>query len=141
MIQIINKHPKLKVSQTDLVKLLKSTAKAEGREISTVTVMLVTDRKITKVHGEYLDDNTPTDVITFDVSYSEALAGDIIISLDSALSQAHEFGVTLKQETGRLAVHGLLHLCGLNDRTKAQRTKMHERENLHLLREQWITEV
>jgi probable rRNA maturation factor len=138
MIDIVNEHPKLRVNRRDLAQLVNHAAKGEKRSIGTISILLVTDRKITKVHNDYLDDPTPTDVITFDLSNVEELSGDLVISLDTAIKQAAEYGVTLKQEVGRLAIHGLLHLCGMSDKTPALRQKMHIRENKHLKAAGWI---
>jgi len=111
---------------------------SENRDISELSVLLVTDRKIAKIHGDYLDDPTPTDVITFDLSNSDRLSGDIVISLDTASRQAAEYGVSVTQEVGRLAVHGLLHLCGMSDKTPNLRKAMHIRENKYLVAAGWL---
>ena len=138
MIEVVNEHPRYRVNKRDLVRLLRKTAEVEKKTIDVVTVVLVTDKHIAKVHRDYLNDPTATDVITFDLSRTDEIGGDIVISLDTATRQAAEYGVSLRQETGRLAVHGFLHLCGMSDKTKVQRERMHQRENVHLIREGWL---
>lgn len=83
-----------------------------------VDFILVSDRTIAKVHGDFLDDPTPTDVITFH-------HGEILISLDTAERQAAEHGEDYEREVARYMVHGLLHLAGWSDHDPAERAEMH----------------
>ncbi|MDK9698737.1 MAG: rRNA maturation RNase YbeY [bacterium] len=141
MIEIENEHPKLRANRVALKKLLRDTILREQKQAGSITLLMVTDRKLAKLHKEFLQDPSRTDVMTFDLSITKAeIAGDIVVSLDRAFEQAQEFGVTLLQETGRLAVHGILHLCGMSDRTPALRKKMNARETWHLQQSGWIME-
>lgn len=83
-----------------------------------VEFILVSDRTITRVHGEFLSDPTPTDVITFH-------HGEILISLDTAEKQAAEHSESFEREVARYMVHGLLHLAGWSDYEPAERAEMH----------------
>ena len=73
-----------------------------------IEVTLVSDAEIAAVHGEFLDDPTPTDVITFH-------HGEILISLETATRQAAQHGLSVAHETALYLVHGLLHLAGWDD--------------------------
>lgn len=84
-----------------------------------VEISLVSDDAIAQVHGDFMDDPTPTDVITFH-------HGEILISLDTAQRQALEHGEGYEREVARYIVHGLLHLAGWNDLEPAERKAMHE---------------
>lgn len=84
-----------------------------------VEISLVSDERIAEVHGEFMDDPTPTDVITFH-------HGEILISLDTAQRQAAENGEPYEREVTRYIIHGLLHLAGWNDLAEAERKAMHE---------------
>ncbi len=139
MIDIANEHPCRRVDRKILASLLTKTVRAERRKAGTISVILVTDKKISELHSKFLHDSSATDVITFDLSLSEELEGDIVISLDTAARQAKDYGVTLREETGRLAIHGILHLCGYRDRSKQLRAAMHLRENFHLQQAGWLT--
>jgi len=75
-----------------------------------IEVSLVDDATIAQVHGEYLGDPTPTDVITFD-------HGEILVSTETAARQAPEHGNTFEREIATYIAHGLLHLAGLEDAT------------------------
>jgi probable rRNA maturation factor len=87
-------------------------------QLDEVDFILVSDRTIAKVHGDFLDDPTPTDVITFH-------HGEILISLDTAEKQAAEHRESYEREVARYMVHGLLHLAGWSDYEPAERTEMH----------------
>ena len=75
-----------------------------------IEASIVSDERIAAVHGEFLDDPAPTDVITFD-------HGEILVSADTALKNGQDHGQTLDQELLRCIVHGLLHLGGWEDAT------------------------
>lgn len=77
-------------------------------DLSEIEVTLMTDPEIAAVHGEFLDDPTPTDVITFH-------HGEILISLDTANRQAPIHGLNYPDETALYLIHGLLHLAGWDD--------------------------
>jgi ssRNA-specific RNase YbeY (16S rRNA maturation enzyme) len=74
---------------------------------SEVTVSLVDDVMIAEVHGQYMDDPTPTDVITF--PYGES--GEILISVETAEAQRGEYEASWEEEVALYLVHGILHLC------------------------------
>lgn len=80
-------------------------------ELREVEVSFITDEAIAKVHAEFLEDPTPTDVITF-------AHGEILISTETALRQAVEHGQTPEREVALYLIHGLLHLNGHEDGTE-----------------------
>ena len=88
-------------------------------ELSKVEINIVPDETIAKVHGEFMDDPTPTDVITFH-------HGEIFVSSDTARSKAAENNLSPREEILLYMIHGLLHLNGHVDNTLPERTKMHQ---------------
>jgi probable rRNA maturation factor len=94
-----------RTTQTDLMKL---------RE---VFVLIVSDRRMAHLHRQFLKEDGPTDVITFS-------HGEIVISAETARRHARQFGNSLKRELQLYVVHGLLHLHGFDDRTKAGARRM-----------------
>jgi probable rRNA maturation factor len=86
-----------------------------------VEVSLVSDEVIAGVHGEFMDDPTPTDVITFH-------HGEILISIDTARREAPAHGNSVAEETLLYLIHGLLHLNGHTDLREPDRTVMHQRQ-------------
>lgn len=89
-----------------------------------VTVVVCDDETIRAINAQFLDHDWATDVITFPLAEAP-LEGEIYISVDTARRQAAEYGVSLRNELVRLAVHGTLHLVGYDDTTEAERLLMH----------------
>lgn len=109
-------------------RALKSNKVRHGR----VDIILVSDVDIKKMHKRYFNDSSPTDVITFPIEEQEPILSEIYISLERARKQAKEFGVSVRNELCRLAVHGALHLAGFTDKTDEERIRMHELENRYI---------
>lgn len=80
-------------------------------DLMEVEVSFITDDAIAKVHGEFLDDPTPTDVITF-------AHGEILISTETAIRQAADHGMSPERELALYLIHGLLHLNGHEDESE-----------------------
>jgi probable rRNA maturation factor len=118
----------LRIAKPWLERLVRRAVAAEGIKQAEIGILLVDDRRIAKLHGEWFDDPTPTDVITFDLSAGGALAGDIAVSTETARRMARDLGWTPRQEVAYYVVHGLLHLTGYDDRTPADRRAMRARE-------------
>lgn len=87
-----------------------------------VTVLLTSDLEIAKLNHEYRGVSSATDVLTF--MLDEDGSGDIAISLETGARQAAARGVALNTELAYLAIHGALHLAGLDDLTEIQRAEM-----------------
>jgi probable rRNA maturation factor len=103
---------------------------ANGKEWK-INIILISDEIIIGIHEKYLNDNSPTDVISFDLceEYEDYNEGEIYISIDRTKAQAGEFGVSFKSELYRLIAHGTLHLLGYNDLTDEDRQKMRQQED------------
>lgn len=86
-----------------------------------VEITLLGEAAIAKVHGEFLDDPTPTDVITFE-------HGEILIGVPIAAANAKKFRHPADHEVALCAIHGLLHLLGYDDLTEKERVIMHARQ-------------
>ena len=97
-------------------------------------MILIGDREMSRLHREYGGAPGTTDVLTFDLSDHSggAVDGDIYISLDQARRQAQQYRQPLYKEVARLAVHGVLHLAGFEDRTEAGRAHMRRLEDRSL---------
>jgi probable rRNA maturation factor len=98
---------------------LEQPRRKSGRRanLEEVEVALVSDKRITEIHRRFMNDPAPTDVITFQ-------HGEIVISVETAKSQAREFGTSLDHELRLYIVHGLLHLHGFEDKTAAGAAEM-----------------
>ncbi len=94
---------------------------AELASLETVEVSFVTDEAIAAVHGQFMNNPTPTDVITFH-------HGEILISTETAMREATEGGHSSERECALYLIHGLLHLNGHQDSDPAERAAMHARQ-------------
>lgn len=119
--------PKIKKRET--TAWIKAVAKSYGRRVGEVGYMFVNDDKILEVNREYLGHDYYTDVITFDYDEDDVVSGDVVISLDTVASNAHLFNKTYEDELYRVIIHGILHLCGINDKGPGEREQMEAAEN------------
>ena len=97
--------------------------------------MFVNDDKILEVNNTYLGHDYYTDIITFDYDEADTISGDLVISLDTVRPNADVFHIAYADELHRVIIHGILHLCGINDKGPGEREVMeaHENEALALL--------
>lgn len=105
-------------------------ARAHGnRPDLELDVVFLDDAALARLHADHLDDASPTDVITFDLSDElSGRAGELYVSAERALVEARARGVSSERELDLYVVHGVLHLCGFDDRTRAQRAAMRAAE-------------
>jgi probable rRNA maturation factor len=96
---------------------LEKRKRTDLRNLDAIAVWLISDRRISRLHLQFLGESGPTDVITFH-------DGEIFISVETARRNAREFGNSLMSEIKLDIVHGLLHLHGFDDRTPADLKRM-----------------
>ena len=118
-----------KIGKRDTTRWIKAVAATHNRKVGEIGYMFVNDEKILEVNNEYLGHDYYTDVITFDYCEGNILNGDIVISLDTVRTNAEKFGKTYEDELFRVIIHGVLHLCGINDKGLGEREIMEENEN------------
>lgn len=118
-----------KLRKRDTSAWIKAVAADYGRTVGEVGYMFVDDEKILEVNREYLGHDYYTDVITFDYDEDNVVSGDIVISLDTVRSNAELFGKSYDEEFYRVLIHGILHLCGINDKGPGEREVMEAAEN------------
>ena len=132
------KMPKIKKRET--TAWIKAVAKSYGRRVGEVGYMFVNDDKILEVNREYLGHDYYTDVITFDYDEDDVVSGDVVISLDTVASNAQLFNKTYEEELYRVIIHGILHLCSINDKGPGEREQMEAAENKALALRQQLLE-
>lgn len=118
-----------KIKKRDTSAWIREVAASHGRKVGEIGYMFVDDEKILEVNNEYLGHDYYTDVITFDYDEDDVINGDIVISLDTVRTNAEQFGKTYDDELHRVIIHGILHLCGINDKGPGEREIMEENEN------------
>ena len=125
------KMPKLK--KREITKWIKTVAEIHGRIVGEIGYLFVNDEKILECNRDYLGHDYYTDIITFDYDEGSQINGDIVISLDTVHTNAEKFGKTYEEELYRVIIHGILHLCGINDKGPGEREIMEANEDRALL--------
>jgi conserved hypothetical protein TIGR00043 len=108
---------------------IKVVAEAYGKKAGDVSYIFCDDAKILEINQTYLHHDFYTDIITFDYSEGDRISGDIFISIDTVRSNAEKYGTNFDDELHRVIIHGILHLCGLKDKSEADSKKMREAED------------
>lgn len=113
---------------------IRRVASGYGKKCGDIAYIFCSDEKILEVNKAYLQHDYYTDVITFDYTEGDKISGDIFISVDTVRSNAEQFGTDYDEELHRIVIHGVLHLCGINDKGPGEREMMtrHENEALKL---------
>lgn len=113
---------------------LKKVAEKEGFRINDLNYIFCSDQYLHKINLEYLDHDTYTDIITFDNSEEEKIIeGDIFVSIERIRENSSILNTLLEEETKRVIVHGLLHLCGYNDYSIEDKEEMRRLESEYML--------
>ncbi|MDE6096387.1 MAG: rRNA maturation RNase YbeY [Muribaculaceae bacterium] len=122
--------PSLDFARVD--RWLGEVAAAHGRRIGNLNYLFCDDEEILRVNREFLRHDYFTDIITFDYSHRDRVGGDLFISIETVQSNAEELGVSYDSELLRVIVHGLLHLCGIDDKGPGEREIMEAHEDAAL---------
>ena len=109
-------------------------ASYDGR-VGNVNYIFCNDERILQVNNEFLGHDYYTDIITFDYSEPGVVSGDMYISLDTVFSNSSKFHTSYDTELLRVIIHGVLHLCGINDKGRGERAVMEAAEERAL--EMW----
>ncbi|MBV6478960.1 MAG: Endoribonuclease YbeY [Ignavibacteria bacterium] len=124
------KKDKLKKISNNLILRIQKEEKVRFGEIN---LIYCGDKEIRKINKEYLGHDYETDIITFhDTDEKGNIEGELLISTDTVKRNSESYSVTLAQELFRVTAHGLLHLCGYDDKTRAGIKEMREKENYYL---------
>lgn len=104
-------------------------ARRHGRRAGALTYIFCDDERILEVNRQFLNHDYYTDIITFDNTTGRLIRGDMFISLDTIATNAEAVGAKYDDELMRVIVHGVLHLCGINDKGPGEREIMEAHEN------------
>ncbi len=104
-----------------------------------ISYIFCSDDYLLNINRQYLSHDYYTDVITFDYDENNIVSGDIFISVDTVKSNSEQYSVSYNCELYRVIIHGVLHLCGLKDKTPEDAKIMREAEekSLQILRSQF----
>lgn len=117
------------IRRRDISQWVRAVAKSYGKRVGEIAYVFCDDEKILEVNRQYLHHDYYTDIITFDYCEGDVLSGDLFISLDTVRTNAAKFGKTYDDELHRVIIHGILHLCGINDKGPGEREVMEAAED------------
>lgn len=117
------------VKKRETTAWLRAVAARYGKKVGELAYIFCNDEVILRVNREYLQHDYYTDIITFDYTEGDTISGDLFISLDTVKTNAEKFGTAYDDELNRVVVHGVLHLCGINDKGPGEREIMEKAEN------------
>lgn len=119
--------PQLKKRET--TEWVKAVAAEYGKKVGEIAYIFCSDEKILEVNRQYLQHDYYTDIITFDYTEGNRISGDLFISLDTVRTNAKQFADNdYQRELHRVIIHGILHLCGINDKGPGEREVMEAAE-------------
>lgn len=107
----------------------------DNRKVGRLNYIFCNDDRILEVNRQFLGHDYYTDIITFDYSESGVVSGDMYISLETVKTNSSKFGTSYDEELMRVMIHGVLHLCGIDDKGPGERAVMEAAENRAL--EMW----
>ena len=120
------KFPNIKKRET--TNWIRKVAASYGKKVGEIGYLFV-DEKILEVNNQFLGHDYYTDIITFDYCEDKTISGDIYISVDTVFTNADKYGRPYDEELHRVIIHGILHLCGINDKGPGEREIMEAAED------------
>ena len=124
---------KFRLRESNAVKKIMARIISDaGMRAGSIEVIFTSDKKVYEINNEFLGHDYYTDIITFNYNTGKTINGEIYISADRVKKNAGTYKSVMKEEIRRVIFHGVLHLCGYDDRTKEQQRRMREMEDLYL---------
>lgn len=129
-ITFTSQHIDFKLKQGAKIKSwIKKIIELEKKQAGQLNLVFTTDEDLLKVNQQFLKHDTYTDIITFDYTEGKKLSADIMISVDRVEENAAKLKLDKQEELKRVIIHGVLHLCGYKDKSKADSELMRKKEN------------
>ena len=133
MVRFFNKDIKFNLKHKLLLKKwIKSVVSKYGKRVGDINVILCDDPSILEINMQFLSHDYYTDIITFDYCEDDFINGELYISVDTVKANAEEYSQDFDVEMHRVIIHGVLHLCGLDDYAEDDIKQMRDAENLAL---------
>jgi probable rRNA maturation factor len=141
-IAIATPQERVAVDRKRVREVVRAVLEGEGMTDAEVSLAFVDNPTIHALNKRYLGHDEPTDVLSFPLSEPGAkrLAGELVIGAEVAQAQARERGHDAQDELALYVIHGLLHLCGYDDKTDEAARAMRRRER-HYLKELWLPDI
>ena len=119
--------PKIKRRKT--TRWIKQTIEILNKKSGNITYIFCSDEEILRINQSYLKHDYYTDIITFDYTEGDRISGDLFISLETVKTNSEKFKTDFDEELRRVMIHGILHLCGFDDKTSEEKKIMSAKEN------------
>lgn len=130
MIRFVEEGVKSKLRNRRIIKSwIDNIVKSYGLKLGNLCYIFCNDDYILDVNRQYLQHDYYTDIITFDYSEDGIVSGDMFISVDTVLSNSQLFNSKYNTELNRVVIHGVLHLCGIKDKSDEDAKIMREAED------------
>ena len=117
------------INQEAVSSWVREVTKTYGKKTGDISYIFCSDEKILEVNRQYFQHDYYTDIITFDYTEGNKISGDLFISLDTVKTNSDTFHTPYNEELHRTIIHGILHLCGINDKGPGEREIMEANEN------------
>jgi probable rRNA maturation factor len=132
-VAIANRHPRLRLERASLARAIAELDRhaekfAGGCPPGELSLVFLDDDALARIHADFLDDPSPTDVITFAGDPALAQGGEICVSVDTAAAYAKKHRRDFSAELALYLVHGWLHLAGYDDLQPAKKRAMRRAE-------------
>ena len=111
-----------------IVSWIEAVVCSHGFTPGRLSYLFCDDETILTTNRDFLRHDYYTDIITFDYSAGDRVSGDMVISLDTVASNARQLSLPYNRELLRVIIHGVLHLCGINDKGPGEREIMEQNE-------------
>ena len=132
-ITITNRQKTLTIDRRQMRRTVQAIVRDAGIAEARISIAVVDDPTIARLHEEFLDDPSPTDVLSFVLEQSPGyLEGEVVLSADTARANAARYRNSAEREALLYAIHGALHLVGYDDTTPRQRAEMRRQEKKYL---------
>lgn len=118
-----------KLDEAKIRSWIEHVAEMHCRRVGRINYLFCDDDYILRANRQFVNHDYFTDIITFDYSYEDEISGDVLISLDTVRTNAEKLGDSFERELKRVIIHGVLHLCGINDKGPGEREVMEQHEN------------
>jgi len=130
----LDRKPALK-DRTRLKLFIEQLFTLEKKKLTNLSYIFCSDEYLLGINKDFLKHDFYTDVITFDLSSSKnEMEGEVYLSVDRIKDNAKQLGVSFTEELHRVIFHGVLHLCGYKDKSRADEQQMRSAENRYLKR-------
>lgn len=133
MINFFDEHDKIPDFNSEFFNLwISRIEKNENVQIGDINIIFQNNEFIRKMNVDYLQHDYDTDVITFDYSENDFIAGDVFINIDFIQEYSTKNSIPFINELSRIMIHGVLHLCGYDDKAENDKKQMTAREDFYL---------